>query len=443
MPAPLYEAIQKYNKKAQARFHTPGHKGRAEAPSPLQSVLPFDLTELPDTGSLFDGLGPTAEAEALAARLFGSAATLMSAGGCSLCIQTMLRLAFPRGGKLICGRILHRSAVHAMALLRIDPLWVLPDTSAGTAFSGRITAEAVQEQLERHPDAGAVYLTSPDYCGMLSDIRAIAAAAAEYGVPVLVDCAQGAHLKFLNDNLSPLSQGAAVSAESAHKTLPVLTGGAWLHLARELPHAREAMALFASTSPSYFILLSLDLCRQWLEDTGGTPLRALAERTASIKALLRDCGFVQPEGPCDPLRLAFSIEDAEAAGHFLREAGAEPEYAGAGTVILIPSAANTEEDFQRLEQGIQKLAASVSRNAPAIPPLYLPEQVLTPAQAFLAETQRLPLAACLNRVAAAAHCPCPPGVPLVMPGERIDAAALAQLEKYGVRELDVVKSAFI
>lgn len=148
MSAPLFDAVTAHAKKQKVSMHMPAHKGKFPA---LGGIQNFDITEIPDTGSLFDGDGATALAEAQAQKLFGSAATFMSAGGCTLCIQAMFRAAAPHGGKVVCGRVVHRSAVNAMSLLGIEPVWVLPDSSAGELFSGRITAEGVRRTLEKRP----------------------------------------------------------------------------------------------------------------------------------------------------------------------------------------------------------------------------------------------------------------------------------------------------
>lgn len=208
--APLYEALMRHRQTEQVSLHMPGHKGRAGCLAPLGKLPIFDVTELPSTGSLFDAEGPTLLAEQAAAKAFGTAGTFFSAGGCTLCIQAMLRLAAPLGGTVVMGRTVHRSAVHAMALLGITPIWVWPRQDAGPGLAGRIQADDVAKTLQKHPDAKAVYLTTPDYYGVMSDLNAICAAAQQYHVPVIVDNAHGAHLFFLDRNLHPLSQGAAM-----------------------------------------------------------------------------------------------------------------------------------------------------------------------------------------------------------------------------------------
>lgn len=449
MNSPILNAITEHNKKERSAFHMPAHKGGAGCLAPLAAALKLDVTEIPDTGSLFDGEGATAEAEILAAGLFGTAGSFMSAGGCTLCIQAMLRLAAPEGGKIICGRVIHRSASNAMALLGLDPVWVMPDNSAGAGFAGRITAGGVSAALQKNPDAKAVYITSPDYFGVMSDIAAISKEAGKFGVPVLVDNAHGAHLKFIDNSLSPLTRGAAMSADSAHKTLPVLTGGAWLKIADEkyLPGARDALALFGSTSPSYLIMLSLDLCRAWLSECGAEELIKLAIKVEELKELARNIGLVLPKGECDPLRIAFNPElsglSGEKAGELFRESKIEPEYAGPGGVILIPSPFNTGKDFDRLRVAMGDLSGHMKKDKKPFKAMALPqsppEAVLSPRMALTAEKCIVPVKKSAGRIAVQAVCPCPPAIPLVLPGEKITDDAAELLYEYGIINITVVK----
>lgn len=443
MSAPLFEAVKAHAKKQKVSMHMPAHKGNFSA---LGSIQDFDITEIPDTGSLFDGEGATALAEAQAQKLFGSAATFMSAGGCTLCIQAMLRAAAPRGGKVVCGRVVHRSAINAMSLLGIEPVWVLPDGSAGELFSGRITAENVRRALEKTPGARAVYLTSPDYFGVLSDIGAIADTAREFGVPLLADCAHGAHLKFLEKDISPLALGASMSAESAHKTLPVLTGGAWLQIGDEsfVPEIRRAMALFGSTSPSYPIMISLDLARDWLENNAGEFVR-LSRRVQRTAELCRSLGLTLPEGDCDPTRIAFDVRrfgfDGEDVGELLRGHGIEPEYAGLGKIIFIPSVMNTDGDFDRLDEALKSIfsKAEPSGKKPVKVNAFLPQTAMTPREALLAECEYIDIDFALGRTAAEAYCPCPPAIPAAMPGEILGEREIEALRRYGIFNIKVVK----
>lgn len=439
---PLYEALLSHLALGRSSFHTPGHKGSFSLfPDRLDA---FDLTELPDTDSLFEADGAILQAEEEASRLFGTERTLFSAGGCTLCIQAMLRLALPQGGELLCGRIIHRSAVQTMALLGLMPRWVMPRPDAGELFPGRVQAEDVRAALKKHPGIRAVYLTTPDYYGVLADIPAISAVCREYGVPLLVDNAHGAHLGFVKKNLHPIFRGAAMSACSAHKTLPVLTGGAYLNIAGKefVTGAKAAMSLFGSTSPSYPVLLSLDLCRAWLAQEGKEAFYRLEERVSSLKELAASCGFGLPQGLCDPVRLTLRSADiglsGEKAAEGLRGFGIEAEYADGAFVVLLPSPLNSEEDFERLSFALGALprGEKIFARGIRVPP---PETVLSPREALLAPSEWLELSRALGRVAAETACPCPPGVPVVMPGEKITPEAAKFLAGYGICGLNVIK----
>ena len=313
---PLYTALMEHRALHRAAFHTPGHKNNPAALP--DDLLTLDFTELPDTDSLFEAEGPILRAEQAASRLFGTKRTLFSAGGCSLCIQAMLRLAAPNGGKILCGRVVHRSAVNAMALLGLEPVWALPEELADAAAL--------------HPDARAVYVTSPNYYGELTDIPALSAACRERGIPLLVDNAHGAHLFFTEPILHPIALGASMTACSAHKTLNVMTGGAWLNIADErfVRDAKGAMALFGSTSPSYPVMASLDWCRAWLEDNGRLEFSRLQARVRELKKLAEDA-----DCPVDPQALAACASVGQWDAHHLGRHPGGADRAGGGGAAAV------------------------------------------------------------------------------------------------------------
>lgn len=445
MSTPFYSALRAHQELGRSSFHTPGHKSNPAAIPP--DLLSLDYTELPDTDSLYEADGAILAAEQQAAERFGVDRTLFSAGGCTLCIQTMLHLAARPGQKVIFGRVLHRSAVHAMALLDLNPVWVLPRPDAGPGLAGRIHAHDIAQALVKHPDAAAVYLTAPDYYGVLPDIQAIAAVCREHNVPLLVDNAHGTHLRFLSRDLHPATLGASMTACSAHKTLPVLTGGAFLNIAdpRFSPHAKEAMSLFGSTSPSYPIMASLDLCGKWLDQQARDQFITLENTVSRMKIFAMAQGISVPLGLCDPIRLTLNTHTAgvpgeKAAEHF-RALGVEPEYSDDAHVVFLPSPFNQEQDFSRLAEGIQTLAFSTSESqvpvSGALP--NLPEQVITPRQALFAAQEEIPVEHSAGRIAAQASCPCPPGVPVVMPGEKITCEISEFLRRYGFFSIKVIK----
>lgn len=440
---PLYTALLEHQQKNRASFHTPGHKNAANS-LPVD-LLSLDFTELPDTDSLFEAEGVIFKAEQRATELFHSARTLFSAGGCTLCLQAMLFLAAPRGGTVLFDRVVHRSVVHTMALLDITPIWLLPRPNAGRGLPGRVESADVLIALQKHPDAKTVFLTSPDYYGVLADIPAISAVCRKKGVPLLVDNAHGTHLAFLKENRHPLFLGASATACSAHKTLPVLTGGAWLNLAEPtfVADAKHAMSLFGSTSPSYPIMASLDIARAWVQNSGYTAFAELEERVATIRELAARLGIPAPEGECDPIRLTLrtleaGITGTNAAAHF-RNCGVESEYADTAQVVLIATPFNNESDFKRVENAIctLPLGKEMSGTLPALPSL--PPMLLTPREALFSTSEQVSLAQSVGRIAAETACPCPPGVPIVMPGEKITDEIAEFLRGYGIFSLKVVK----
>lgn len=427
MPTPLYTALVEHKKRGRASFHTPGHKNNPVALPP--DLLSLDFTELPDTDSLFEADGPIARAEELAAELFGAKRTCISAGGCTLCIQAMFRLAAPGGGKIVCSRVLHRSAVNTMALLDLTPVWAMP----GEVLSA----------LAKTPDAKAVYVTSPNYYGQLLDIPAIAKACRARDIPLLVDNAHGAHLMFTEPKLHPLALGASMTACSAHKTLNVLTGGAWLHIAddRYTADAKEAMALFASTSPGYPVMASLDLAREWLRLHRGE-FGPLQKKVSAIKAAAQNRGISLPEGLTDPTRITLNtasvgVPGTEAADLF-RQAGVEPEFSDGAHVVFIATPFNTDRDFLRLKDAIERLPVRAPLpQAPELPEL--PPVKTSLREAVFAPSESVPLEQAAGRIAAQAACPCPPGVPVVMPGEKITKEILRFLRGYGFLSIKVLK----
>lgn len=439
MSTPLYDAVRAYAAQDAASFHTPGHKGKTELLAGLTQA--HDLTELPETDSLYHAEGVIAEAERLAARAFGAHTTAISAGGCTLAIQAMLRCVCAEGDTILAGRVIHRGAVNAMALLGLSPRWIYPDGSAGAGLPGRVTPEAVEELARRYPQARAVYITSPDYYGCMADIEGIAAVCKKYGMPLLVDNAHGTHLAAFGRH--PLSLGAAMTADSAHKTLPVLTGGAWIHCAdpKFSSLMKGAMSLFGSTSPSYPIMSSLDIAREWFEQSGIQAFAELAEQTRILRREAEKRGMGIPAGECDPVRFTILTQNigltgAQAAEH-LRRCGCEPEYCDDAAAVMILTPFNTPEQLCRLRDAVQSMPAGDAASAAqyVIP---RPASGCALREAALAAARSVPTAEAVGMISAQPACPCPPGVPVLMPGEVIDAQCADLLIKTGIYKLNVV-----
>lgn len=440
--APLYKALKQYIGCEMSSFHTPGHKN---SPDILPLDLSFDLTELPDTDSLFECDGIIRESEIRAAELFGAEYTAVSAGGCTLAIQGMLAAFTDIGDTVIFSRNIHRSAVNTAILLGLKPKWIMHRDDCGGGLTGRIHPDDVRAALNENPDAAAVYITSPDYYGCMSDVSGIAAVCRKFGVPLLVDNAHGTHLVAFGRH--PIQLGASASACSAHKTLPVITGGAWLNC-NDLNAARKiksAMALFGSTSPPYPTMASLDIARAWMQARGSAAFAQLSETVADLRECAVKAGFELPRGECDPVRLTLLTECAgvtgDEAAEYFRSRGVECEHSDRSTVIFILTPFNTAHDIARLRKAVVEFETGkpLTDSADSLKFRRLPECAMTPRETLTHDREFAATEQAEGRIAAEAACPCPPGVPVVMPGEIIDKECIKILLNTGINEINVLK----
>ena len=435
MSSPLFDALTAHIAQNRERLYMPGHKG--ELPYPLDGCAPFDVTELELTGCLYDGEGAPVEVEKRFTELYQSGATLLSTGGSTLCIQTMLSLFCPVGSTVIMDRNAHHSAVNTCALLDLKPQWLLADKPSGVLTGGRISADAVNQAILQHPEAAAVYITSPNYFGTLQDIKAISDICKKHYKPLLVDNAHGAHLKYFK-GLHPIEAGADCCCDSLHKTMPALTGGALLHLKNGSlkQEARRRMKQFGSTSPSYLIMLSCDMIiPRW--DNIGKGFAALAEKLSAIRTAAAKKGVLATDDTQlnDPARISLLFPEGghDKAVSLLKKLKTEAEYISPRHIVLLPS---PESDLSAIEHIINELPALDEK--PFLSSLSVPKRVCEPREACLSLAETVDLHDSIGRIAAAPIAPCPPGAALVMPGEMIDRQVVSELIKYGVSELSVM-----
>ena len=440
METPIVDFVRDYAAQNAVRLHMPGHKGRA-----LLGPEPYDITEIPGADVLYAPEGVIRRSEENAARLFGSLRTVYSAEGSSLCIRAMLALVKShaaeqgKAARILAGRNAHKVFVLAAGLLGLELSWLYGEENDGV-LRCRVTAEDVERALCEE-DCAAVYLTSPDYLGNTADLPAISAVCRRHGALLLVDNAHGAYLRFLSPSRHPLDLGADLCCDSAHKTLPALTGAAYLHFAASVPalaaRAEAAMQLFASTSPSYLILQSLDACNALLAGDYPARIRETAARVDALKARLPF-----PQRGDEPLKLCLCPKargwTGDALAARLAQQGIVCEFADPDNLVFMFSPENSEDDFRALEEALASVPAREPiRSAP--PVSGVPEIVCAPREALFAPQEELPTARCLGRVLAAPTVSCPPAVPIVCCGERITERALALLRYYGIERCLVMK----
>lgn len=441
MDTPVADFVRRYHKAGSVRFHMPGHKG-----IPCLGCEGLDITEIAGADALFQAEGIIRESERNATVLFGFGRTLYSAGGASQCIKAMLYLTMLYQAErkktsryVLAARNTHVSFIQACGLLDLLPEWLYPGDE------GIIEPGTVGDMLARMTEKPlAVYLVAPDYFGRSPDTRGIAAVCSRYDVPLLVDNAHGAYLKFLPESRHPVDLGAFMSADSAHKTLPVLTGGAYLQLSKRVPEeiaaaAKGALALFGSTSPSYLILQSLDLCNAYLAGGYREKLAGFVGEVENTKARLERMGW--QVSPSDPLRIVVGTAQAGYTGAEvaarLRDEGIEPEFAGTSEIVLMTTPENTAEQLDRLCRVMAGLPRLAPRERPA---LSFPQnqRVMSPREAMLAPREIISAGAAAGQVSAMPVILCPPGVPVVVSGEFIDESCVALFGAYGIETVEVV-----
>lgn len=441
MKTPVCDFVAAYGQSGIARLHMPGHKGKG----PL-GCEGRDITEIAGADSLYEAGGVIAQSEQNAAALFGAKATFYSAGGSSQCIGAMLCLALQKSKSrvVLAARNAHKSFLHAAALLDADVRWLWPRPYSLLACP--VTPEMLENALAALPEApAAVYITSPDYLGNVQPVAALAKVCHAHGAPLLVDNAHGAYLHFLPAPAHPLDEGADLCCDSAHKTLPVLTGGACLHLGHGLlkteeGEVRAALSLFGSTSPSYLILQSLDACNRYLAGEARPKLAACVRAVEALKADLAAQGWAVAES--EPLKVTLHASKrgwrGDALADFLRQNGVECEYADPDDLVLMVSPQNSPEDLEKVRAALA--AAGQGSEAPQTPPqMARPRQAMGIRAALLAPAEEVPVAAAAGRVCAAPTVGCPPAVPVVVSGEEISPDAAAVFRYYGIETVRVVR----
>lgn len=532
MRTPIADFVEKYEQSNTLRFHMPGHKGRT-----FLGCEGLDITEVKGADSLYEADGIIAESEEAARKLFGTARTLYSTEGSSQCIRAMIylavtakeqgfeketqaqsqrekiynmdaiystekicnmnseNLAIKKRPLILAARNVHKAFLYAAALVDIDVEWLWSEAESESLCQCDISANQLKDALERLEKAGrkpvAVYVTSPNYLGQQLDIKSLSKVAHEYGVLFLVDNAHGAYLHFLEKSKHPIDLGADLCCDSAHKTLPVLTGGAYLHIADGhigggdkkkrgqmarwmADRGKQAMALFGSTSPSYLIMASLDLCNRYLEDGYREKLREKIEQMGSLKRHLEGQGWQIDK--TDPLKITVKMpkKAGKKVSDRLREKKIECEYAEEGYIVFMLTVENTKEELLYLEKTLGEIASQmkleyldiaktwkkqmtveksnravgedkveniVQETAKEVVGLsrLRGEQICSVRQAIFSPSETILVTDALGRICATPTVTCPPAIPIAVAGERISEQAIEAFEYYGIRKVDVVK----
>lgn len=438
MKTPILDFTKNYISKKGLRLHMPGHKGCG----PL-GFEAFDITEFVGADSLYEADGIIKLSEENASNIFG-ANTFYSTEGSSLSIRAMLYLTVSFLGKkplIAAGRNAHKAFLTAAALLDFDIDWLTGDENY---LSLNITPDYLEQYFKTNPLPQALYLTSPDYLGNTLDIKKISEVCHKYNVLLLVDNAHGAYLKFLSPSMHPIDLGADICTDSAHKTLPALTGASYLHIAKTAdPYFKEnakiALSLFGSTSPSYLILQSLDALNPILTDYGAK-LEDYIPKVENLKQSLKNKGFSLVGN--EPLKITIAPKSYGYLGSELAQIliknNMVPEFFDPDYLTLMLTTDIGANELAHLERVLLSVPQKppITEKPPVIP---LPKRQMSPKSACHQKVITLPVGDCLGKVLALGTVGCPPAVPIIAGGEIVDENVINAAKYYGIKTFTVIK----
>ena len=454
--APLFDSLRRFVERGQAPFYSPGHKGgRTLDPWFRDHIAAVDLNNLPDTDTLHCPEGPILEAERLVADAWGVGQSFILVQGSTSGNIAVALSALRPGEPVLVARNAHKSVLAGLVQVGARPIWLEPrwDETFGVAHGLDVD---VVERAFGETDARALWVLHPTYYGTTGDIASLAGLCRRHEAKLLVDGAHSPHFAFHPDLPSAAeTSGAVATVQSVHKILSGLSQAAVLHVDTDVldpATVRRALQLIQTTSPHFAIMASIDLARREMVLQGRDLLDAAldrARRAATRLAVVPGLTVLSPEHlagaktglhQLDETKLligtaGLDVDAREVVARLNRVHGVQPELSGKGHVLCISTIGNTEADMDRLIDGFDEVArhagvrAAGGQTALVADALAMrPETVLTPREAFFAEEEAVPLARASGRIAAEAITPYPPGIPLVMPGERLDDDVLRLLK---------------
>ncbi|RCX18277.1 arginine decarboxylase [Anaerobacterium chartisolvens] len=438
MNTPIYNAAMEYSCSDPVPFHMPGHKLGAGLPGGFASNIPLlDLTEIPGTDNLHNASGVILKAQQLAAQAFGADETFFLVNGSTCGIHAIISTVCSEGDKLIVSRDCHKSVLNAMILFGVRPVYMGLEFDRLCGISTAVIPERVEEALRLHPDASGVLITRPNYYGVCSDIEAIASIVHSYGRILAVDEAHGAHLAFAPClPICAMEAGADICVQSAHKTLPALTQGAYLHVKGgriDRDRLRFNLGLLQTSSPSYVIMSSLDVAREIMHTGAPHLMEGVADNVGRLHGLINELegmAFITEDmleyGKKDPTRIVINMRNLGKTGfetgEILRDSyNIQVEMADFYNIVCIATVSDRWEHYERLYCALKDMNYKF-KDLPAladtnITEIIIPPKKMEPAEVMCKKTVRVGLHEAAGKVCACAVTPYPPGVPVICPGE--------------------------
>ncbi len=464
--APLYEAVVAYARKRKISFHTPGHKHGSAIPAAFRrfagdAVFDMDLTLLAEVDSLHDPVSVIRDAQQLAAEAYGADRAYFLVNGSSAGNQTMILATCRPGDQVIIPRNCHQSVLSGVLLAGCEPVFMRPEINPELAIYTNVTVGEVEQALRKYPQARAVLVTSPTYHGVAADLRRIAKTVHAAGLPLLVDEAHGPHFKFHEElPRSAMDSGADLCVQSTHKILAGMTQASLL-LARngrvDLALVSRMLKILTTTSPSYILMSSIDMARRQMALEGRRLLARALRLARKAREEINDIEGLRCFGreviglagihDLDETKLTVAVGGLgmtgyEVAGILNRKFNIQVEYADLFSVFLLVSFGNTEYEIRKLRDSFRYVAlraAGRRKKAQAYRwslPAFQARPAMNPRRALFSDTLRVPFAKAVGRISAESVAPYPPGIPLIVPGERITkevAEALLYVKNAGAR----------
>lgn len=438
MNTPISDFLDRYVDSGAIRLHMPGHKG-------VGDMERYDITEIAGADVLYHSDGIIRESERNLEKLYGTSRSVYSTEGSTLSIKAMLTLAYMSGvRRIIAPRNVHKAFVYAVAQIGLEVEWI--STTSLDICSSILDIERLESILSNDSDGVAVYVTTPDYLGNMLDVKAISKCCKAHRVPLLVDNAHGAYLRYLPKDMHPISLGASMCVDSAHKSMRVLTGGGYLHLAKDasaiwIDNVERAMAMYASTSPSYLILRSLDRQNAYMDSDYRKDLVEATDRIISLRENLISHGYTLVGD--EPLKVSIDCSSygysGEEIGAILRAEGIEVEYSDLRYIVMMYSERNTLEEIHK----VSSVLTSIPMRTPVeIPPMILPtpSRAMSIRDALYSQVEKIDVKRAEGRVYSDALISCPPAIPVLMSGEIVSREAIDLMLRLGITHVTVVKA---
>lgn len=418
----------------------PGHKlGKGIPAQLLNDIALLDLTEIPGTDNLHQPTGVIRDAQYLAAEAFGADETFFLVNGSTCGIHTMIMTVCKPGDKLVVSRDCHKSVINGMMLAGVNPVYINPEYNEDFGITSVIDPTKLNEVLLRNKEVKGVFITRPNYYGICSDIKKIASITHSFGKVLIVDEAHGAHFKF--SNLLPLSAmeaGADICVQSAHKTLPAFTQGAYLHVKSQridMDRLKFNLRILQTSSPSYIIMAMLDIAREIMQQKGEKLLIDLLQNiewfvqavAGNDKFILLDDNNI-PNGNLDRTRVVVNVKKAGITGYsaerkLRKDYNIQVEMSDFYNIVCITTIADDKKKFERLYSSLSGLAANIKDKEYitdiCIGKLKTPQQHIELAGVMHAQGIREKLDKAAGKVCKDIITPYPPGVPVICPGEII------------------------